>query len=135
MGWICLNIERFDVHCVGAHFINIWDPSFRKIQNDIKFPLSWLFIHKSLRKDPHIGKKNCPLRWADILGFHDPSFPDSKPFLFLVCMRHPDYLRDKPFHPTIQKTIEHQEQHEQTVLTGLIFLKCVGWETGIVSVI
>ena len=29
------HIESLVVHCLGAHFMNIWDPSFGKMQNDI----------------------------------------------------------------------------------------------------
>ena len=30
------HIESMVVHCLGAHFMNIWDPSFGEIQNDLQ---------------------------------------------------------------------------------------------------
>ena len=32
------HIESYVSYCLGAHFMKFWDPSFGKMQKDIKYP-------------------------------------------------------------------------------------------------
>ncbi len=40
--------------------------------------MNCLFTHKTVRTSLNIGINFSPLRWADIMGFHDPSLDRSK---------------------------------------------------------
>ena len=55
------HIDSLDVYCLGAHFLNIWDPSFGKIQKDIRSK------HFYAAFNSHSYGMSCRLPWMEKL--------------------------------------------------------------------